>query len=57
MERDLETEALDRLGRAGSREDLELADDINSIKMPWVFGGMDEENIRNDLDKLLEEDV
>jgi hypothetical protein len=55
LEREMETEALDRIMRAGSREETELADKVNSIQTPWLSGEQSTEAIVEDLDKFYNE--
>ena len=55
LEREMETEALDRIMRAWSREEAELADKVNSIQAPWLAGEQSAEAIVEDLDKFYNE--
>lgn len=54
-ERDLETESLDRIMRARTREVASIADGINGIAAPWLSGAQDEKAIVEDLDKFYNE--
>lgn len=55
LERDLETDALDRIMRAASREEAETADKVNSIRVPWLTGDQSAEAIVEELDKFYNE--